>query len=484
MARIGIAGFLHETNTFAQGLTPLARFVEADAWPGLIEDAEIPAATRGMNLAISGFIQAMEKTGHTLVPLLWCSANPSGPVEQSAYDTVVASLERKLDQNQPLDALFLDLHGAMVTQNLEDGEGELLHRLRARLGADIPIVAALDFHANISDAMLKNADALVAYRSYPHVDMADTGQRACALLLRRLAGHPLFAAMRRAPFLIPMPWQSTLAEPARRLMANAQALQNDTVLEAQFIPGFPLADIRDSGPSVLVYAGNQEAADQAADRLHQEVMQAKPAFHGRLYSISDALTLPAPGQRLILADTQDNPGGGGSGDTTDLLHALLRNNVHQACAGIVCDPAFAAAAHAAGTDQTLTHALGGHSGVGAPSLVTSFTVVALGDGKFTGTGPFYLGCRMDLGPMARVRTQGLDIVVSSRKQQAADQAMFRHVGAEPADYKILVLKSTVHFRADFASLADDIRVVAAPGANTADLHTLHYRRLRPGVEIL
>lgn len=372
----------------------------------------------------------------------------------------------------------------MVTQDLEDGEGELLRRLRARLGPDIPIVAALDFHANISDAMLENADALVAYRSYPHVDMADTGQRASTLLLRRLAGQPLFAALRRAPFLIPMPWQSTLAEPARSLMTNAQALQNDTVLEAQFIPGFPLADIYDSGPSVLVYASNQESANQAAYRLHQGVMQAKPAFDDRLYSIGDALAWPAPGRCVILADTQDNPGGGGSGDTTDLLHALLRHKIRHACAGIVCDPAFAAAAHAAGVGQTLTQGLGGHSGVGAPSLTTPFTVVALGDGKFTGTGPFYLGCRMDLGPMALVRAQGLDIVVSSRKQQAADRAMFRHVSTEPADYEVLVLKSTVHFRADFASLADDIRMVEAPGVNTADLHALHYRHLRPGVEIL
>ncbi len=310
MARIGVAGFLHETNTFDHGLTPLARFIEADAWPGLIENAEILAATADMNLAISGFIRAIEPTGHTLVPLLWCSANPSGPVEQSAYDTVVTRLERKLDQNAPLDALFLDLHGAMVTQDLEDGEGELLRRLRVRLGPDIPIVAALDFHANISDAMLENADALVAYRSYPHVDMADTGQRASALLLCQLAGEPLFSAMRRAPFIIPMPWQSTLTEPAHSLMAGALAMQNETVLEAQFIPGFPLADIHDSGPSILVYARSQSAANQAADRLHQNVMQAKPAFRGRLYSISDALASAPRGKRLILADTQDNPGGG------------------------------------------------------------------------------------------------------------------------------------------------------------------------------
>jgi microcystin degradation protein MlrC len=150
----------------------------------------------------------------------------------------------------------------------------------------------------------------------------------------------------------------------------------------------------------------------------------------------------------------------------------------------VCDPAFAAAAHEAGPGRVLDMALGGHSGIGGPGLQARYEVMQTGNGRFTGTGPFYLGCNMDLGPMARVRLGGLDIIVSSRKQQAADQAMFRHVGAEPASYRILALKSSVHFRADFAALADEILVVEAPGANIANLHTLRYRHLLPGTELL
>ena len=154
---------------------------------------------------------------------------------------------------------------------------------------------------------------------------------------------------------------------------------------------------------------------------------------------------------------------------------------------MLCDAGFVEAAARAGLGAVINVPLGAVSGTGSPPLLAPFEVLALGTGRFTGTGPFYLGCHMDLGAMARVRCGGplgVEIVVSSRKQQAADRAMFRHVGADPADYRILVLKSSVHFRADFAALADEILVVAAPGANVADLRQLRYEKLRPGVKLL
>src|SRR5690606_8662843 len=155
MAVIGVARFLHETNTFEERTTPLARFVEADAWPGMLEGQAVVDETRHMNLAVSGFVEAVEQAGHTLAPLLWCSANPSGPVAQAAYDAVLDSLEQRLSAYPQLDALFLDLHGAMVTEQLDDAEGELLARVR-RLRPGLPIVVALDFHANVSRAMIDN----------------------------------------------------------------------------------------------------------------------------------------------------------------------------------------------------------------------------------------------------------------------------------------------------------------------------------------
>ena len=492
MARIGIAGFLHETNTFATSRASFATFVEADAWPGLLVGEEIFGAVAGVNLAIDGFIQAA-RTSHQLVPLLWASANPSGPVTQDAFEAIAFMLDRMIRDAGPLDALFLDLHGAMVSEHLEDGEGELLRRLRERVGDTMPIVAALDFHANITPAMIEHASALVTYRSYPHVDMAQTGQRAHVLLDRLLAGEVLHKGYRQLPFLIPMPWQSTLSEPVRGLVALGESLTSEQVFAVEFVPGFPLADIHHSGPSVIAFGADQMAVEAAVESLTQAVLARRDEFGGRLYAPVEAVAharewgLRAGAGTIILADTQDNPGGGGGGDTTNILHELLRQKAQRVCAGVVCDADFVEAAMQAGIGAVIYAPLGGMSGLGEGPVQAPFEVLAIGAGRFTGTGPFYLGCHMDLGAMARVRCGGplgIEIVVSSRKQQAADRAMFRHVGADPADYRILVLKSSVHFRADFAALADEILVVAAPGINVADLRELRYEKLRPGVTLL
>jgi microcystin degradation protein MlrC len=478
VARIGIAGFLHETNTFAASRASFATFVEADAWPGLLVGEEIFGAVSGVNLAIDGFIQAAH-TSHQLVPLLWASANPSGPVTQDAFEAIAFMLDRMIRDAGPLDALFLDLHGAMVSEHLEDGEGELLRRLRQRVGGTMPIVAALDFHANITPAMMEHASGLLTYRSYPHVDMAQTGQRAHMLLDRLLAGEVLHKGYRQIPFLIPMPWQSTLSEPMRGLVALGESLASEQVFAADFAPGFPLADIHHSGPSVIAYGANQMAVESAVDSLTQAVLARRADFGGRLYAPAEAVAHAL--ERGL------RPGGGGGGDTTDLLHELLRQKAQRVCAGVVCDAGFVEAATHAGIGAVIYVPLGAAGGLGAEPVQAPFEVLALGSGRFTGTGPFYHGCHMDLGTMARVRCggpHGIEIVVSSRKQQAADQAMFRHVGADPADYRILVLKSSVHFRADFAALADEILVVAAPGINVADLRQLRYEKLRPGVALL
>jgi microcystin degradation protein MlrC len=492
VARIGIAGFLHETNTFAASRARFATFVEADAWPGLLVGEEMFGAVSGVNLAIDGFIQAAQSS-HQLVPLLWASANPSGPVTEDAFEAIAFMLDRTIRDSGPLDALFLDLHGAMVSEHLEDGEGELLRRLRHRVGVTMPIVVALDFHANITPAMFEHASALLTYRSYPHVDMAQTGQRAQVLLDRLLGGRVLHKGYRQLPFLIPMPWQSTLTEPMRGLVALGESLASEQVFAAEFVPGFPLADIYHSGPSVIAYGHDRMAVERAVESLAQAALARHGEFGGHLHSPSEAVAhaieqgLRTGGGTIILSDTQDNPGGGGSGDTTDILHELLRQKAQRVCVGVLCDAGFVEAAARAGLGAVINVPLGAVSGTGSPPLLAPFEVLALGTGRFTGTGPFYLGCHMDLGAMARVRCGGplgVEIVVSSRKQQAADRAMFRHVGADPADYRILVLKSSVHFRADFAALADEILVVAAPGANVADLRQLRYEKLRPGVKLL
>ncbi|NQD37822.1 M81 family metallopeptidase [Permianibacter sp. IMCC34836] len=482
MARIGVAGFLHETNTFAQSRATLADFIEADAWPGLLRGQAVLTETAGINLATAGFVAAMANQ-HSLQGLLWASCGPSGLVTREAYETLWQWTEAELSQALPLDALFLDLHGAMVAEHVEDGEGEWLRRIRHVVG-DIPIVATLDFHANISAAMVEHASVMLVYRSYPHVDMAETGARAAQILQRLLNGERCVCAWRQLPFLVSLPWQCTSIAPMRELQQQLLRMSSD-VWSAECAPGFPLADVPDCGPSLLVYASESRAAETGADRLRDLWLAARPAFRGELWSLPAAVQRAAQHHKnglMILAETQDNPGGGGDSDGTQLVHEWLRQQAGSACMGLIHDPAVAAQAHAAGVGAELEVSLGAKHNLGSgPPLTARVRVEALGDGKFAATGPFYRGSHMALGLMARLSYQGLQLLVSSRKQQAADQAMLRHLGIEPAQQRVLILKSSVHFRADFESIASEILITVTPGCNTADLSTLAYRRLRPGV---
>ena len=480
MARIGIAGVQHETNTFAQSRAGFRDFVQADAWPGLLWRGDLPAGLSGNNIAAAGMLATAQQAGHEAVPLLWAHASPSGPVTRDAFEALWWLFERALTDSPPLDALLLDLHGAMVVDDFDSGDEEWLRRVRRKLGPELPVIVVFDFHANLNDAIAALVDVALVYRTYPHVDSAACGRRAVELLPPLLAGQRYARTLRALPFLIPLPWQTTLAPPMSGLMALAEAAAGDEVLHVSLAAGFPLADVPHSAPTVLAHAHTQAAADAAAQRVADAINAARGEFRGRLWQPAEAVAhAMLHGRRcapVILADTQDNPGGGGDGDSTGLLQTLLDARVAGACLGILCDPQAAAAAHGAGIGAAIDIAIGGKRGRHSGTPVAGpWIVEALASGRFSGTGPFYGGSQMDLGPMARLSRDGVVVLVSSRKQQAADQAMFRHLGVEPADCAVLVLKSSVHFRADFAALASEILVVVAEGANIADLGQLEYR---------
>lgn len=486
MARIAIGGIQHETNTFASSRATFEEFVHADAWPGLSRGGALLDSVRGINIPIAGFIDQSTADRHQLKPLLWCSAQPSGPVTRDAFERIAFILLEDLQAALPVDAIYLDLHGAMVAEHVDDADGELLSRVRALVGAHVPVITSLDLHANVSQAMLQQASALLAYRTYPHVDMAETGARAARLVPRLIDRLPLQRALRHADFLLPLTSQCTLIEPCRALMARAAELERDPVLSLHFTPGFPLADVEECGPCVFGY-GADDSIQQAVGELAAEVARSEALAATRFWNIEDAVSRALEVARVglgpvILVDTQDNPGAGGNGDSTSIIKALIEARAEGVVAGLICDPESARLAHARGVGQLLHAAVGAKSGFpGETPIEGEFRVEALGDGRFTGTGPFYLGARMDLGPMACLALDGVRIVVASRKQQAGDQAMFRHLGLEPAAQRLLVLKSSVHFRADFGDLASEILIVTAPGPSPADPAELPFRKLRPGV---
>lgn len=492
MPRIAIGGVHHETNTFAPTPATYQDFVMADGWPGLTRGDEILTVFRNKNIGISGFLDAAQVRGWNVAPLLWCQAGPSGRPTEEAYERVVGELIERLEAAcaaGPLDAVYLCLHGAMATTHLDDGEGELMRRVRAVVGAELPLVASLDFHANVTPAMADLADALAAYRTYPHLDIAETGRRAASLLAEILArGRKPAKALRHLPYLIPLTQQCTLIEPAKGIAAAAAALGGTpSVADVSFAAGFPPADTPECGPTILAYGWEAAAVAAAADRLERICLAAEADFAARLWQPDEAVAYAIRQSNfarkpLVLADTQDNPGAGGDSDTVGILAELVRQDAPDAVLGLLYDPAAAAAAHAAGIGAAIERPIGGR-----PQFAGRFRVEALSEGAFDATGPMYGGFHMQLGPMAVLRVEegrkGVRVVVSSRKQQAADQAMFAHIGIDPAAPKILVLKSSVHFRNHFQDLAEEILVVLAPGPNIEDPAKLPYAKLRPGVRL-
>ncbi len=488
--RVAVGGFMHETNTFAPTKAGYEAFVHGAGWPALCAGPALIEATRNVNMGICGFIEEAEAAGWALVPTVWCHASPSAPVTEDAFERITGDIIDRIAGAGPLDGVYLDLHGAMVAEHLDDGEGEILARVRRVIGPEVPLVASLDLHANVSPRMVAEADALVAYRTYPHVDMALTGRRAAALLAPLLGspGRPA-KAFRQLPFLIPISWQCTDIEPGRGLYAQLAAMEGGAVTSLSFAPGFPAADIVDCAPSVMAYAVTQAEADAAADALADAVLAREAAFAGRIWTpdegVREAMRIAGRATKpVVIADTQDNPGAGGDSDTTGMLRALVANGARNAAIGVIVDPESAAAAHAAGTGARIRLALGGHSGIaGDAPFEAEFVVETLASGPFVAPGPFYGGSRMDLGLCACLRIDDVQIVVGSHKAQLADQAMYRHVGIEPTQKAILVNKSSVHFRADFAPIAEEILICAAPGPMPADPAGLPWTRLRPGIRL-
>ena len=487
--RIAVGGFLHESHSFAPVPTGWNDFAEPGGWPAPMRPATLLDGLRSTGVPAAGAIAAAEASGLKIAPLSWAFANPAGPVTAEAFERVAAWIVADLAEAiaaGPLDGIYLDLHGAMVAECFPDAEGELLRRVRAVAGPDMPITCSLDPHCNMTAEMVERADALSPFRTYPHVDMKQSGARALRLLVERARrGRPFARAFRQVDFLLPITSQCTLVPPMSEVFTERERIaMRHGVSELAFCFGFPYADFPGCGMAIAAYAADQPAADAAADEFLALVNARERDFRGEILpadrAVAEAMKAK-PGRPVILADTQDNPGGGGHGDTTGLLAELVRQKATRAVLGSINDPESAAACHKAGEGATLSLALGGRSD-GAPLQATA-RVLRLSNGRFTCTGAMAGGNPADLGPSALISIGGVRAIVTSRKMQAYDLALFRHLGVEPTGEGIVAVKSSVHFRADFGPIAERVLVVAAPGPVVADPATLPFRNLRPGLRL-
>ncbi|MEM7255789.1 MAG: M81 family metallopeptidase [Pseudomonadota bacterium] len=491
MTTVAIIGFQHETNTLAPMPTRYEEFAMGGSWPGLTQGADILSVFDGLNIPISGFMDAAQHW--QLVPVLWTAAEPGGYVTSHAFDTITAMICQQLAAIDNLDAVYLDLHGAMVVEDHQDGEGEIVRRVREVIGAHVPIAVSLDLHGNLFPAFFETTDVVTIYRTYPHIDMADTGRRCQALLQRRLDSGQLAKAFRQLDYLIPLTSQATMREPAATVY-QALTLNRDTaIISADIAMGFPPADIEHCGATLLCYGTDQSACDAYADNLLQLLQSKEQDFIDPMMPadvcVAEAMRIAKNSSKpVVVADPQDNPGAGGSGDTTGLLRALVEAQAPDVWFGMLWDPQAAAQAHEAGIGQVIDVTLGGRYGDGQQQnspYACKALVEFISDGRFTFTGPMYCGATAELGNMALINIVNTDIhvIVSSVRTQNADAEIFRHMGVAPEEKNLLIVKSTAHFLADYTPIAETILFAEADGLNPCVVERIAYTRLRNGVRL-
>ncbi len=478
--RLFLAMLSHETNTFSNVPTNRAQFEARDLRYG----GEIVERFRGTGTCLGGMIAAAERLGATLVPSVAAAASPAGHVTRDIYEHVKQRMLTDLKAAGRLDGVLLDLHGAMVPEGLDDGEGDIIAAVRRTVGPDVPIAVTLDFHGNLGKDMIGEADLLHGYKTYPHVDMAERGaeaaERLAQLIARRLKPT---AAWRKPPLMPPLGRQGTARGPMRRLYDLAGEMEQDPkVISVSLFAGFPYADIPDAGLGIYVVTDDDpELAERLAGRLARVAWEHRHEFIHTARPVKDAVAnaLAADGRPIVLADMADNTGGGAAGDGTEILRELLRVGARSATVACIWDAAAVQQCIRAGVGARLTLAVGGKvdDRHGAPLEVTG-TVRALSDGHFIHRGPMMNGLPGRLGPTAVLDVNDVKVILITYRWQTLDPEMIRFVGIDPLREKVLVVKSTIHYRAAFEPIAREIIEVDAPGLSSSNLARFEYRRVR------
>ncbi len=486
--RFLLAALSHETNTFSPVPTPLARFCRDGT--ELLAGERAIGFFRGTRTCMGGFLDVAAEAGAEVVVPVAAHAPPSGKVEGAAYEAFCTAITDAVRQGG-WDAILLDLHGAMVTDRFEDGEGELLRRIRA-IDATTPMAVAYDMHANMHDAMVDNATITAGYQTYPHVDMYQTAERAARPLLRALRGEVKpTTAWARAPMLPHVMAQGTHAFPNKELQAMCRGWEaSGRALSASLYVGFPHADIHGAGLSAVVCTDNNPA-DAAA--MVQELLdfawKAREDFTFRPEaleaSVARAKQAGATKAELpvVLLDHYDNCASGGTMDTTEVLAEILRQGLTDVAFFGICDPAAVAACQRAGVGAEVELDLGGK--LPMPELPRSSTplrvkgtVKTISAGYFVTKAGLAPGLKVYMGPTVVLDTGAVEIVLVTRQIEPTSPDMFRVLGIEPRDKRFLAIKSRVHWRAALGPLAREIVECAGVGVCTSDYSQLTFRNVR------
>ena len=480
--KLVIAQMKHETNTFSPVPTPLARFAAGRPLPA--EGRDVYEAFKGTGTAIGAFIDLADKAGAEAVFPVAGNAAPSSPVDDEAYEAMAGRIVAAVAKG--CDAVLLDLHGAMVTRTYDDGEGELLARIR-RIAPQVPIGVALDMHTNLFPAMAQLATVIAGYQTYPHVDMYETGIRAARPILNSSRSTMAFG---HRPMLPHVMRQSSLDSPNKEIQARAKNMERQGALCASFFVGFPHADIPYAGSSaVVVTDGDAAKARALCDELLELAWQARDKFVYQVEPIEKALLRAkeigggnARGPVMLL-DHYDNCASGGTMDTMAVLGGILDAGLENAAAFAIFDPQAVEQMKRAGVGARVTIALGGKLEMpalglkGKPRMVTG-NVRRIINGIYRNEGPMARGELADMGAAAVLDTGNVEIAVISRHVEPHDIASFRALGIDPAAKRYVMLKSRVHWRAGLGPMAKAVVECAGEGVCTSDYSQLHFRRVR------
>jgi microcystin degradation protein MlrC len=478
--KLVVAMMMHETNTFSPVPTPLASFRPL-AGQAAIEEF------RATNTQLGGFLHVAHEVGAELSVPLAAGAHPSGYVERGAYEEMCGAIVGAVRDG--CDAAFLALHGAMVAEHVDDGEGELLRRIRA-VAPRLPIAVGLDFHAHMTARMVDNATVIAGYRTYPHVDMGETGERAARTLVRALGGEvePCMVWGTR-PMMTSTLAHTPSRQPMKDVMDMAIAAETTgAMLNASVFGGFPHADIPHLSCSAVIVCDRRTDEGRALlERLLTLAWERREAFLYRgeplAHQIARARTLgEGP---IVLVDHGDNTASGGTQDVMSVISEVARQGLDDVVAGPICDPASVARIVAAGTAASVTLPLGGVVDMpqinlqGRPLPVTG-KVARITEGEFVVTGPMATGTRVRMGRTAVLDTGPMQIVVSERRSEPFDLGVFTHCGIDPRRKRYVLIKSRQHFRAGFEPIARHIVLCDGDGVTSSDLRLFTYRnRPRP-----
>ncbi|MET2831039.1 M81 family metallopeptidase [Mesorhizobium shangrilense] len=471
------AEFTHETNTFNVIKTDYDAFLTIG-----IKEGDVAIAARGdANTELAGFLDIARKYDWNLVHTISADAEPAGPVTRQAFDRITQKIMDKVAElGDRLDGILLGLHGAMVTEFSPDGEGELLERLRRLQQRRIPMAVTLDPHANVTAKMCENADILISFKTYPHVDIRETAHHAGELLQQAMQGliRPKTLLVRR-PMLEEANAGRTDVGPMIEWIKEAREHERTPGALAVSINGaFAGADIREIGPTVVVtYDGDPARHKAFAERIADRIWHNRTNVLNTFYSPREAaeIALGHRGKRpLVIADYADNPGAGAYGDATALLDALLKGGIQNACFGPMVDAEAVKQLSSGQIGETISISLGGKMDplFGGPPLEVQAKLLHLSDGKLVGTGARLGGLEFSFGPTAVISIDGVTVLVVTERSQLLDLQQFRAFGIEPTTHNVVVVKSQQHFRADFESIAGMVIV-----CDTGALSTMDYAKL-------